>query len=178
MAAGICLVFASCAQKSVYAPVSADYETSADTRVLNVPVHLQKKGPCCGSACLGMVMAYWDISPSAVSALETGPCPRNGFSGEELAGLANSVGFSARVYSSGLDDLFSHLEATRPVIVMLGGEGQRHFMVAVGHSKDKSRIIFNDPAHGRVWLSLEDFRDRWRMAANFALLAVPQGRSK
>lgn len=175
-AACLLLLFASCATKAVYNPVSAEYEKGGDTYITNTPVHMQKKGPCCGSACLGMVMAYWDISPAAISALENGPCPREGFSGEELKGLATSLGLSARVYSSGLDDLFASLAATRPVIVMLGGEGQRHFMVAVGHSKDKSRIILNDPAHGRVWLGVDEFHDKWRKAANFALLVVPKTR--
>ncbi|MBI5845281.1 MAG: C39 family peptidase [Deltaproteobacteria bacterium] len=173
-----CFIFTSCATRAVHNQVSAEYEKGGETYILDVPVRLQEKGPCCGSACLGMVMAYWGLSPEAVSALLASPCPREGFSGEELCGVAASVGYSARVYSSRIDDLFGHLSATRPVIVMMGEEGRRHFAVAVGYSKDRSRIILNDPAHGRVWLDSEDFADRWRKAANFALLAVPQGQGK
>ncbi len=166
-------LFFACAE-SPYHQVTAEYEAGDQTLILDVPVKRQASGPCCGSACLAMVLSYWGLDPAAVSAVAGGPCPKEGYSGGELADLARSVGYTARVYTSSFEDLEAQVVATRPVIVMLGGEGRRHFLVVVGLSRDRSRVIMNDPTSGRVFLETADFRERWRISANFALLVLPK----
>lgn len=144
-----------------------------DTYILKVPFIKQENETCCGAASLAMNIQYWTEDPESVAFLKGIECPEKGFKGKELMAMAVAKGFKAVIYKGGLPDLFKHLTATRPVMVMLKRYGALHYVVVVGYSQD-GRIIINDPLKGQVVYDNEFFMDLWKGARYFSMLVVPK----
>ena len=141
------------------------------TYVLKVPLVKQKSGACCGLAALAMVMDYWTEKPVYAKKFEEMDCPPKGFTGAALKAISKTNGFEAVTYQGSLPDLFKHLTATRPLIVMLKTYTARHYVVVIGHS-DEGRLVINDPIKGTIFFGMEDFLSRWKGANRFTMLVV------
>jgi len=155
--------------------VTQEYAESDRTFILKVPVINQKNPECCGRVSLAMVMGYWtEKLDEAISFATMGVCPKGGFSGKELKNLAISHGFQVYIFSGEIVNLIEHIKATRPIIVMIGDEGSRHYVVVNGYSDVDKRIIFIDPARGTVFMDFTDFHAIWTQSKRFAMLIVPK----
>jgi predicted double-glycine peptidase len=155
-------------------PVTASWADSPETYLLPLSLVSQKSQACCGAASLAMVASYWTGLPETAHTINDIACPEQGFSGQELAQIAQSLGFDALIYQGSLADINRHLAATRPVIVMLGREKSRHFAVVAGHGGKGEEIVLHDPAAGRVVWRNKNFLKHWEQAGRFLLLVVPK----
>ncbi|MEW5735487.1 MAG: cysteine peptidase family C39 domain-containing protein [Thermodesulfobacteriota bacterium] len=169
----LCLLAASCATGPRFHKVTPAYSEGEDTFVLDLPYFSQKKDSCCGAACLAMLAGYWK-GTGAGADMNTGSCPEEGFSGGELVEMAERAGFSALLFKTDLAGLLTEVAATRPVIVMLGAQGGRHYAVCYGFSQDRGQVVLADPGRGRVYCSNTEFMQSWRQAKGFALVVVEQ----
>ncbi|MBW1712501.1 MAG: C39 family peptidase [Deltaproteobacteria bacterium] len=146
---------------------------SEETYILEVPQVKQAADNCCGLAALAMVVHYWREKPESIEFVKEHQCPPEGFTGQELVRIAVSQGFKALVYKGSLPDLFKHLSATRPVIVILQRYGGLHYVVVVGHSQEGGLIV-NDPAKGQIIYEIGYFMESWKKAKYFSMMVVPR----
>ena len=158
--------------------------SSADSAWLEVPfVHQVRAG--CGSAAIAMVMQYWASRQPGLDAVAADagridqvllPGSTKGIQGQALKRYLEEHGFAAFVFSGEIRDLQQHLAKGRPVVVSLGLNGSRaplHYLVVVG-LKDNA-VLVNDPARGKlIGINLQRFLLAWKLAGNWALLAVPR----
>ena len=158
--------------------------SSADSPWLEVPfVHQVKAG--CGSAAIAMGMQYWASRQPGLDAVAADagridqvllPGSTKGIQGQALKRYLEEHGFAAFVFSGEIRDLQQHLAKGRPVVVSLGLNGSRaplHYLVVVG-LKDNA-VLVNDPARGKlIGINLQRFLLAWKLAGNWALLAVPR----
>lgn len=157
-----------------YKRVTQKYAESDRTYILKVPFIRQDDQSCCGRFSLAMVIGYWTGNVDLASEFaKFGICPINGFSGGELKNLAISKGFKAILFTGETSDIFKHLKATRPIIVLTGKEGTRHYVVVNGYSEIDKHIIFIDPDKGMLFQDIEEFYELWTQANRFALLIIP-----
>jgi ABC-type bacteriocin/lantibiotic exporter with double-glycine peptidase domain len=152
--------------------LSSEAKESEETYILKVPFLKQTREDCCGLTVLAMVARYWREDQDQVELLATA-CPEKGFSGKDLLALAVAQGFKGLIYKGSLPDLFKHLTATRPLIVLLDRYGLLHYVVVVGYAQD-GRIALHDPAEGPVVYDIQFFLDLWKRAKYFTLLIVPK----
>ena len=157
--------------------VSKAYLNSTETCILNIPFEKQEAPNRCGLTCLSMVMHYWNGASQSSELNDRFDCPSQGFSGGELRGIAEKAGYKAYIFRGRLGYLYHHLQATRPIIVILGKEGARHYYVAVGYSK-AGDVVLADPATGLIAVSAEAFTDAWKKADCFSMLVVPASKAQ
>lgn len=183
------LYFITVSSCATFHPVSSDYAKSKNTYILKVPFIEQEREGCCGLHCLAMVLSYWRDNITAVDSIYQLNCPKNGFSGAELRDMAYMNGFHAYIFKGDLSNLYHHLNATRPLIIMLGEKGilelagsfldfgnhdKLHYTIVTGYAKARKRIILMDPSRGLISISENDFSAAWERAHRFAMLIVPK----
>ena len=158
----------------LYRSVDEEYALSPRAMILNIPLIKQTKSDCCGSASLAMVLRYWDADPELVRSTKQMACPKFGFTGVALKRIASDGEFRSAIFKGTIYDVKHHLDATRPLIAMLGKLGRRHYVVLSGYSKQDDRIILTDPSRGLVYLEAATFLDLWSDSNRFLLLVVPK----
>jgi len=142
--------------------------------VLSVPFVQQQSAGECGAACLAQVIGYWTHDRTFPAAVMEPSCPEGGCTGKQLTERARSRGFDALIFQGTLETLFNHLQAARPVIVMLGEEGTRHYSVVCGHSISEGAVVLQDPLRGCLSVDDDLFFEAWKASYFFTLVVTPQ----
>lgn len=126
------------------------------------PFFLQQSASDCGAACLVMVGRYWGKRFSINRLRELASVDRHGASLNDLAGAAESIGFTARMVTASLDKL---ADQSLPVIAHWEGN---HYIVV--YKVTSQQVIIADPAIGQRTLSREQFAQGW---TGYTLLLQP-----
>ena len=142
--------------------------------VAKVPVIMQMEALECGAACLTMVLAYYDKwVPLERVRVDCG-VSRDGSNAGNVLKAARFYGLEADGYKLEVQTLMEH--ATFPCIIHWNFN---HFVVLDGFKGKKA--ILNDPARGRVEVTMEEFDESF---TGICLLFspgesfVPEGRPK
>ncbi len=148
---------------------------------LDVP-YVRQSPEGCGSACLAMVIRYWDAHvPRQVTAREDevriyqrlySPAA-GGIPAVSLKSYLEGQGFRVFVFKGAWGDLEEHISKGRPLIVCVKGRSA-HYVVVTGIDPERSVVLVNDPARRKLLkLKWTDFEKGWERAANWTLLALP-----
>ena len=122
--------------------------------VAKVPVVMQMEALECGAASLTMIMNYYQKWIPLEQARGDCGVSRDGANAKNIMLAARSYGMEAKAWKVDPDDLLA--EGPFPCIIHWGFN---HFVVLCG-SKN-GRVILNDPARGRVAVSMEEFDDEY-----------------
>lgn len=134
----------------------------------------------CGLAALQMIQNFYHlpIEKKYLDELKAEALANQGTSGASLKEAMVNSGYHAVVFPGNLTHdtagLYHHLDAGHPLIVMIGTELKRHYLVAFGYDPGNQQIYFNDPLNGPISFSAESFLKFWTPANNFAFLAFPK----
>lgn len=146
---------------------------------LDVPFVPQEKNGC-GAAVISMVLRYWhsqaDPSPQSIQrALYSRKA--HGIFASDLQRYFQQHGFRAFAFAGRWDELRTHLEKGRPLIVALKPaalESDLHYVVVVGLEPEKNVLLINDPAKRKLLKQERStFEKQWAAVGNWTLLAVP-----
>ena len=134
----------------------------------------------CGIAALQMIEGFYKtpVQPQYHEALIAGVNTNKGTSGASLKDAFINSDYDAVIFpgelSKGIAGLYHHIDNGHPVIIMIGAETNRHYLVAFGYDPENQKIYFNDPLKGTVNYHTESFLKFWQTANNFSLLAFPK----
>ena len=118
--------------------------------VVKVPVVMQLEVLECGAASLTMIMHYYKKwIPLEQARVDCG-VSRDGANAKNIILAARSYGMEAKAWRVDLEDLVA--EGPFPCIIHWGFN---HFVVLCGFRRGKA--VLNDPARGRVDVSMEEF---------------------
>lgn len=120
-------------------------------RVCKVPVVMQMEALECGAACLCMIAAYYKKWIPLTQVRADCGVSRDGSIAKNILQAGRSYGFKAagyRLEPAALDSL------PLPAIIHWNFN---HFVVLCGTDFQKGKIYINDPARGKVTVSLEEF---------------------
>jgi ABC-type bacteriocin/lantibiotic exporter with double-glycine peptidase domain len=153
---------------------------------LDVPFISQPENGC-GAAVISMTLQYWSGHGANVkeAAFEIASIQKQlyspsdrGIKASDMTRYFTSLGFRAFAFRGEQDDLATHIEKGRPLIVALRESktsGVLHYVVVVGTDATERVVIVNDPARRKLLkLDLKEFQKAWTGAANWTLLVVPQ----
>ena len=116
-----------------------------------VPVILQMEALECGAACLCMISAYYDKWVPLPQVRRDCGVSRDGSVAKNILAAARSYGFEACGYKLEPSDL---KEMTLPAIIHWNFN---HFVVLTKVDYKKEKVYLNDPAQGRVVVSMKEF---------------------
>ena len=152
---------------------------------LDVPFVKQERDGC-GAASIAMVMQYWQRQQreSVSQSSDATRIQRTLFSAKAHGIYASDMeryfkekGFRAFTIRGEWDDLKSHLERGRPLIVALrpAGGGTLHYVVVTGLDGELGIVMLNDPAERKLLKrDRPSFEREWNAAGRWTLLALPQ----
>ena len=118
--------------------------------VVKVPVVMQLEAMECGAASLTMIMHYYHKYIPLEQARGDCGVSRDGANAKNIILAARSYGMEAKAWRVDPEDLIA--EGPFPCIVHWGFN---HFVVLCGFKRNKA--VLNDPARGRVEVSMEEF---------------------
>ena len=118
--------------------------------VVKVPVVMQLEALECGAASLTMIMHYYQKWIPLEQARGDCGVSRDGANAKNIMLAARSYGMDARGWRVEVEDLMK--EGPFPCIIHWGFN---HFVVLCGFRRGKA--VLNDPARGRVEVSMEEF---------------------
>ena len=124
---------------------------SENTKPIKVPVILQMEALECGAASLAMVLAYYKKWVPLEEVRSACGVSRDGSNALNIARAAQSYGLNYGAFRYTVDRLKE--KATYPAVIFWN---RNHFVVLCGFKGDYAYL--NDPAEGRVKISMEDFR--------------------
>lgn len=116
-----------------------------------VPVIMQMEALECGAACLCMISAYYDKWIPLPQVRKDCGVSRDGSVAKNILVAARKYGFEASGYKLEPADIS---EVTLPAIIHWNFN---HFVVLVKIDFKKKKAYLNDPARGRVTVSLDEF---------------------
>lgn len=116
-----------------------------------VPVIMQMEAMECGAASLAMILAYYGRWVPLSGLREACGVSRDGSNAVGILKTARSYGLEAKGYRYTADEVREKVEL--PAIVHWNFN---HFVVLTGFSPQG--VLINDPARGRVTVSMEEFR--------------------
>lgn len=116
----------------------------------NIPVIMQMEATECGAASLAMVLAYHGLWLPLEQAREDCGISRDGSKMSNIGKAAMRHGMEVHVYKYGLQSVQQKVEY--PAIIHWNFS---HFVVLQGF--EKGRALINDPARGRVKVTMEEF---------------------
>ena len=162
-------------------PVSPDNlaRLSAKTPPLNVPLKVQESQDYCGIAAVEMVAAYYQkpVSDAGYQRLRSRVPITDGTTGADMQTAFKDAGYFVALFTGALDEssagLLHHLDAHRPLIVMLGAGSARHYLVVTGYDQAQGVLFVNDPAGYKLAIKYDYFMQHWSASNRFTLLAVP-----
>ncbi len=154
---------------------------------LDVPYVRQSRDGC-GSACLAMILAYWEARDPAFRSSapdEAGIIQEqlysktaHGIYARDMARYLQRSGMRVFAFAGGWDDLEQHIRKGRPLIVCLkepGWHGPHHYVVVTGVDAGRQQVLVNDPVRGKLTAEKWPvFNKAWKGAGNWTLLAVPR----
>ena len=172
----------------------------SETAVLitSVPPLLQDKKVTCGPACVAAVAAYWEIDYTTLYSRSAAADVCRELAAAELGDLAGQLGLQHFILQGNLRDLEQNLQKGRPVIALIPApdyhEGldlkinglslksvqerfrpkASHWVIVLGYTADK--IIYQDPAEGRLAVSKTKFEGWWKERKFTCLLLLPAPR--
>jgi ABC-type bacteriocin/lantibiotic exporter with double-glycine peptidase domain len=145
---------------------------------LDLPLVHQDALYDCGLASISALCQYWSVSiPDAQRAsLARTAAERNGLSGDELRSALEDLGFETYLFAGSLDrtltGLYGHVDAGRPPLVMLSGDGTtHHYELVLGYDEARGNLILLDPRVGEVLMPVAVFERNWKRCQRFTLLA-------
>ena len=131
-------------------PKQSKIPAPVEKGVVKVPVVMQLEMLECGAASLTMIMHYYHkFIPLEESRVACG-VSRDGASAKNIMLAARSYGMEAKAWKVEPEDLME--EGPFPCIIHWGFN---HFVVLCGFKRGKA--VINDPARGRVQVSMEEF---------------------
>ncbi len=139
-------------------------EVSKVSKICKVPVVMQMEALECGAACLCMIAAYYKKWIPLTQVRSDCGVSRDGSIAKNILNAGRAYGFKAAGYKlepSSLESL------PLPAIIHWNFN---HFVVLCGMDFSKSKIYINDPARGRVTVTLEEFDQSF---TGIALTFVP-----
>ncbi len=123
-------------------------------KVCKVPMIMQMEALECGAACLTMILAYYKKwIPLELVRSECG-VSRDGSNALNIVKAGRSYGLEAHAYRYSAKQLSE--KASFPAIIHWNFN---HFVVLDGFKKDKA--FLNDPARGKVSVSMEEFNQSY-----------------
>ena len=166
--------------------------------ITSVPPLLQDKKVTCGPACVAAVAAYWEIDYTTLYSRSAAADVCRELAAAELGDLAGQLGLQHFILQGNLHDLEQNLQKGRPVIALipapdyhegldlninglsLKGLQERfrpkasHWVIVLGYTADK--MIYQDPAEGRLAVSKTKFEGWWKARKFTCLLLLPAPR--
>jgi ABC-type bacteriocin/lantibiotic exporter with double-glycine peptidase domain len=153
---------------------------------LDVPFVSQPQNGC-GAAVISMTLQYWNghganVKGAAFDVVSIqkqlySPSDR-GIKASDMTRYFTGLGFRAFAFRGQQDDLATHIEKGRPLIVALSESKNNdvlHYVVVVGTDATENVVLVNDPARRKLLkMDLKEFQKAWTLAANWTLLVVPQ----
>lgn len=126
-------------------------EVSKVSKTCKVPVVMQMEALECGAACLCMIAAYYKKWIPLTQVRSDCGVSRDGSIAKNILNAGRSYGFKAAGYKLEPSNLES---LPLPAIIHWNFN---HFVVLCGMDFPKGKIYINDPARGRVTVTLEEF---------------------
>ncbi len=134
------------------------------TKICKVPVVMQMEALECGAACLCMIAAYYKKWLPLTQVRSDCGVSRDGSIAKNILNAGRSYGFKAAGYRL---EPASLTALPMPAIIHWNFN---HFVVLCGVDFNKGRVYINDPARGRVVVSMEEFDQSF---TGIALTFVP-----
>jgi ABC-type bacteriocin/lantibiotic exporter with double-glycine peptidase domain len=154
---------------------------SKEAVVLDMPFVQQDEMYACGLVSLSALCSYWnkEIPASEREELARTAQDHEGLSGGEMCDALARLGFETFLFEGALDrsptGLLAHVDAGRPVLVMISPEpGKHHYVLFLGYDEPQRDACLLDPVRGRVIVPYETFDRTWQACDRFALLALPK----
>ena len=116
----------------------------------NIPVIMQMEATECGAASLAMVLAYYGLRLPLEQVREDCGISRDGSKLSNIAKAAIKHGMDVHIHKYGIQSVREKVEF--PAIIHWN---YNHFVVLQGF--EKNCALLNDPARGRVRVSMEEF---------------------
>ena len=116
---------------------------------VKTPTIMQLSATECGVASLAMMFAYYHVHQPIESLREKCGTSRDGVNAATLMKIAHEYGFKVNAYKFDVDAI---KQLTRPVIAFWKFS---HYVVILGAGNE--RVFINDPAHGEMSVSDEEF---------------------
>src|SRR5262245_63887448 len=158
------LALAACRTPSSETPMLSE---SAVT--LDLPLVRQDDLHECGLSAISALVQYWnlEIPPELRARLAQQAAQEDGLTGGELRQALESVGLETFLFRGTLDrsetGLYRHVDAGRPLIVMLGAGGDsHHYCLVLGYDEPRATIALLDPARGEALRRVETFEAAWK----------------
>ncbi len=133
-------------------------------KICKVPVVMQMEALECGAACLCMIAAYYKKWLPLTQVRSDCGVSRDGSIAKNILNAGRSYGFKAAGYRLEPASLGA---LPMPAIIHWNFN---HFVVLCGVDFNKGRVYINDPARGRVVVSMEEFDQSF---TGIALTFVP-----
>ncbi|HVS18850.1 MAG TPA: cysteine peptidase family C39 domain-containing protein [Planctomycetota bacterium] len=147
---------------------------------LDLPLVLQDDLYGCGLASVATLCQYWGVAipEQERAALAETANQSEGLSGGELLAALRRVGLEVYLFQGtrdrSLTGLYAHVDAGRPLLVMLSPDGEdRHYGLVLGYDEPRGNVILLDPLRGEVLTSVSAFDRDWERCQRFTLLACP-----
>lgn len=136
---------------------------------VKVPIVMQMEALECGAACLCMIAAYYKKWIPLTQVRADCGVSRDGSVAKNILNAARSYGFEAAGYKLEPDSI----EALPfPMIIHWNFN---HFVVLCGINRKRGKVYINDPARGRVTVSMQEFDESF---TGIALTVVPTEKFK
>jgi len=162
------------------APVEPVY-LSDSAVVLDLPLVRQDELYNCGLAAISALCQYWDVAipPEQRAALAKLAADEKGLSGDELRAALEADGMEVFLFGGTLDrtetGVYRHVDAGRPLLVMLSPDGKsHHYCLVLGYDEPRRSLVLLDPARGEIVRSVQVFERGWAECQRFTLLATPK----
>lgn len=120
-------------------------------KIKKVPIIMQLEALECGAACLCMVAAYYKKWIPLTQVRSDCGVSRDGSIAKNVLNAGRSYGFEASGYRV---EPVAIEEITFPAIIHWNFN---HFVVICGVDRKKNKVYINDPARGRVTVTMEEF---------------------
>jgi hypothetical protein len=142
----------------------------------------------CGAQALATIIAHWDGATSSTEIAAELPWHDVGATPIDLLLEARRRGFEATIARGSLDVLVQHIDAGRPVLIMLDSGLEvrtlftryptpkvMHWAVVSGMAKDRSKVLFAAENHRHHIASRKDFERRWSASDRCMILVEGKG---
>lgn len=160
-------------------------QLSESAVLIDMPLVLQDDLYGCGLASVATLCQYWGVEiPDLDRATLAETANRSeGLSGGELLEVLRRLGLEVYLFQGARDrsltGLYGHVDAGRPLLVMLSPDGEdRHYCLVLGYDEPRGNIILLDPLQGQVLTPVVAFDRNWGRCQRFTLLACPSPRGE
>lgn len=149
--------------------------------VLDMPLVEQDEMYECGLVSVSALCDYWHLPLEVDERARLAKLARTqeGLSGGELCDALQRAGCETYLFQGTLDrtptGLLHHVDAGRPLLVMISPETDKHhYVLFLGYDELQRNVIVLDPVRGRVIQPYESFQRSWSECERFTLLAMPE----